>query len=98
MAGDGEALVVVLPGGKDEELAASTGFHALAAGLGEVGEAVFLQDDERETFGEGGAHDGFLSRRDAGRYQHGSAAGLDEEPRRTLGYLLGGEAARALHL
>ena len=41
-AADGGALVVVLPGGEEKELAALAGFHALAAGLGEVGEAVLL--------------------------------------------------------
>lgn len=33
-AQDGEALVVVLPGGENEKLAAGTSFHTAAAGLG----------------------------------------------------------------
>lgn len=53
---DGEALVMVLPRGEQEELSALAGFHALAAGLGEVGEAVLLKDDEGQAFLEGGSH------------------------------------------
>ena len=58
---NGELLVVVLPGGKKEKLAALAGIHALASWFGEVGEAVFLEDDEGKAFVEGGAHDGLLS-------------------------------------
>ena len=39
---DGELLVVVLPRGEDEELTAGTGFHASAAWLRKVCEAVLL--------------------------------------------------------
>lgn len=53
---DGEAFAVVFPGGEQEELSALAGFHALAAGLGEVGEAVLLKDDEGQAFLEGGTH------------------------------------------
>ena len=42
-AADGEVLVVVLPGGEQEQLAALAGFHALAAGLGEVSEVSNLK-------------------------------------------------------
>jgi hypothetical protein len=45
-------------------------------GLGKVGEAVFLKDDEGQAFVEGGSHDGFLSFGDAGRDEDGTAAGL----------------------
>ena len=62
-----EAFVVMLPRGNEEKLTASTSFHALTAGLGEVSEAVFLQDDEGKAFVESGTHDLLLAFGDTGR-------------------------------
>ena len=76
VAADGEALVVVLPGGEEQKLATGAGFHALAAGLGKVGEAVLLKDDEGQALFEGGAHHLFLALRDAWRDQNSTAVGL----------------------
>ena len=89
---------MVLPRGKEKELTAHAGFHATAAGLGEVGETVFLKDNQREAFGEGGTHDGFLALGDAGRHENGSLAGLLQERLHLGSYLLVGEAAGALDL
>ena len=72
VATDGEALVVVVPGSKEQQLAAGAGLHALAAGLGKVGEAVLEKDDEGQAFVEGGTHDGLLTLGDAGRDEHGA--------------------------
>lgn len=80
-AADGEALVVVLPRGKEKELTAHAGIHALTAGLGEVGKAVFLKDNQGKAFLKGGTHDLFLARGDAGRHQDGTTTGK----RQTLG-------------
>ena len=44
VAGDGDALVVVLPWGEQEELAAGTGIHSLTSGFGEFGKAILLKD------------------------------------------------------
>ena len=33
-----------------------TGFHALATGFGQVRETIFLKNDERKAFVEGGTH------------------------------------------
>ena len=78
-AADGQLLVVVFPWGEDEQLAAGTGFHSLAAGLCQVGETVLLQVDEREPLVECGPHDGFLARRNGRGYEHGSLSGLCQE-------------------
>ncbi len=59
-------FVVMLPWGQQKQLTAGTGLHAFPAWLGKVGEAVFQEDDERQSFVEGGMHDGFLARRDGG--------------------------------
>lgn len=61
VAADGEVLVMVLPGCKQEELTTGAGIHAAAAWLGKIRKAVFLKDDEGEPFVEGGTHDGFLA-------------------------------------
>ena len=61
VARDGQALVVVLPRSEQEELAAGAGIHALTSGLGQVGKAVLLKDDQRQALVEGGAHDSFLA-------------------------------------
>ena len=98
VAADGEALVVVLPRGNEEELTALAGFHALASWFGKVGETVLLKDDEGKVLLESDAHDGFLSFGDAGRDEDGSAAGLSEERFLACGDFFVGEAARALHL
>ncbi len=97
-AADGESLVVVLPWGKEEQLTSGTCVHALASWFGEVGEAVFLKDDEGELFVEGGAHDGFLAWGDGGGDEHGSCTGLGEEIGGLGGDLLWREAAGTLHL
>ena len=76
VATDGEALVVVVPGSEEQELAACTGLHALAARLGEVSETVLEEDDERQTFVEGSTHHRLLTLGDAGRDEHGTAARL----------------------
>ena len=93
VATDGETLVVMAPRSEEQELAAGAGLHALAAGLGKVGEAVLEEDDEGQAFVEGGTHDGLLTLGDAGRDEHGAAAGPVEPPSLPLGYLVVGEAA-----
>ena len=65
-AADGELLVVVLPWGEDEQLAAGTGLHSLAIGLCQVCKSVLLQVDEWESLVECGPHDGCLARRYGG--------------------------------
>ena len=92
---DGEALVVMLPGGKQQELTAHAGFHPAPAGLGKVGKAVLLKDNQRETFIEGGTHDLLLALGDAGRHKDGSLTGEGEELPHLGGYLRRGEAAKA---
>lgn len=95
---DGDVLVMVLPRCEDEELAAGAGLHALASGLGQVGEAVLLQDDEGEAFVEGSAHDLFLTLGDAGGDEDGTRACLSQPCRLLSGYLVVGKAAGTLHL
>ena len=51
---DGEALVVVIPRSQQQELTTGTGIHALSAGLGKVGKAVLLQEDEGQALIDGG--------------------------------------------
>lgn len=89
---------MVLPWGKQQELSAHAGFHPAATGLGEVGETVFLKDNQREAFVEGGTHDGFLTLGDAGRDEDGALTGLLQEILHLGGNLFVGEAAGALHL
>ena len=72
VATDGEALVVMAPGSEEQQLAAGAGLHALAAGLGKVGEAVLEEDDEGQAFVEGGTHDCLLTLGDAGLDEHGA--------------------------
>jgi hypothetical protein len=95
---DGELLVVVLPGSKEEQLTSGTGFHASTSGFGKVGKAILLEDDEGVTFLKSGAHDSFLARGDAGRDKDCSLVGKGQEMGGLAGNLLGREAARALHL
>ena len=58
---DGEVLVVMFPWGKQQQLTAAAGLHALTARFGQIGKTVFLKDDEGQAFVEGKAHDRFLS-------------------------------------
>lgn len=97
-AADGQAFVVVRPWGKEEELTALTGFHALASRFGKVGETVLLEDDKGKTFLEGGTHDGFLTRGDGRRDEHGTLAGKGEEAVFLCVDLFWGKTARALYL
>ena len=75
VAADDEALVVMVPRSKEKELAALAGFHALAVGLGKVGETILLKDDEGKACVEGGSYDALFAWRDAGRDKDCSAAG-----------------------
>lgn len=95
---DGGFLIVVLPRGEDEQLTTSAGFHSCAAWFGKIGEAVFLQVNQRKASVESGAHHSLLARRDAGRDKHGTLLGSSKALDNFCVYFLLCEAARALHL
>ena len=90
---DGDAAVVVLPGGEEQEASLGAGVEALSAGLGEWCEAVFAQDDGGEAGVEDGSHDVFLARADAWRDGDSAVAGLLQAVVALRGELPGGDFA-----
>lgn len=93
VAADGEAFVVMVPRGKQQQLTSGTGFHALARGFGQFRKTVLLQDDEWVPFFEGCPHDVLLTLGNAGRYEHRALTGQRKALLRLSLYLFVGQAA-----
>ena len=91
--GDLAFVVVMRPGGEQEEASFVAGVELLSLWLGEGREAIFYEDDEGEVGIESGAHDGLLSRRNGGGDEDGASAGGGEEALHLLLHLRWGAAA-----
>lgn len=98
MAADGCSLVVMLPGGKDEQLTASASLHPLSTRLRQVREAVLLKVDQGVALLESSPHRALLALGDGGRHQDGPLRG-SRQALGCLGLNLSvGHSSGALHL
>lgn len=94
---DGDFVVAVGEGGEEQEAAFGAGAEALARGFLQGDEAVVEEDDEGESFVEGGAGDGFLAGADGGGDEDGTGAGCGQQARLLLFEQGGVDAAGDVH-
>lgn len=78
-AGEGDALVVVLPRRQNEQPAPGTGFKVLVAWLGERVEAPWREENDGEPGIERCPHDGLLALGNGGRDEHCAGTRLLQE-------------------